>query len=187
MSRAPKSLLSNTVASGAAIGWTALVTLGLTPFLIRQLGVMAYGVWVTTGPVLLIQGRGLASSPTWACSSRSSSVVAAAEDGRRCQAAPLGTALRILTVMAVVSAAAVVASAPLLAGLFQAFLPVLEGDAVRGLRLLGLETWWSTSGVELRRALEGLRRYEVTSGYRCGPDHSVSALLPSPPPPPDGA
>src|SRR4029077_13943691 len=44
MSRAPRSLLSNTFASGPAIGWTAVVTLGLTPFLIRQLGAPAYGV-----------------------------------------------------------------------------------------------------------------------------------------------
>ena len=65
------SLLSNTLASGAATVWTGLLGLVLLPFLIRELGVSEYGVWVLLG-LLLVQGRGLSRSSTSGSNSRSS-------------------------------------------------------------------------------------------------------------------
>lgn len=159
MTRPPRSLLSNTLASGAATLWAAACVFVTLPVLIRLLGADRYGLWVLLG-VVLIPGRGLASLLDLGLQQSLVARVAAADPADA--ARRLGAGLRVLACVGLAAAGVLAATAPWLVDRVGA--GPHHTDAVRALRLLALQLCVDVPAVGLGAALEGLRRYELRRG-----------------------
>lgn len=155
MTAAPRSLLSNTLAAGAATLWTALCTLGLLPVLIRLLGPERYGVWVLLG-VLLVPGRGLTSLLDLGLQQ---SLIARVAAEPAAAPARLGAGLRMLVAVGVLAAVTLSLAAPALADLVAPRSQATETTAA--VRLLAVQLVVDLPALGLAAGLLGLRRYEL--------------------------
>jgi O-antigen/teichoic acid export membrane protein len=147
--------LSNLAGQFIAFGTLFL----LTPFILRQLGATAYGLWVLIGS--LVAYGSLLDLGLWGALIKYVAEFRARGEAGQARAV-VGTAFTLYTLLGLVIAAATALASPLLPRVFQ-LPPEQHAVAARLTLLMGLGVGLSLPGLMPMAILRGLQRYDLVN------------------------